>query len=145
MKYFQGSLILFLIFILTSCDHSIYVAVRNYKPACKVNVAYDGTNTFFNNDTLFTHDLDDPKLHGSIVRINTSPTSYSFIAPPGNEIGLRPQSFGQPIKQIEIMNSADSTWNINLWDRKQFKKLRKEGLIKIRRVIFISSIFIINK
>lgn len=145
MKYFQGILILFLIFILTSCDHTTYVAVRNYKPSCKVNVTYVGSNLLFNNYTLFTSGLANPKLHGSIVRVNTSPSTYSFIAPQETEIGLNPASLGQPIKQIEIINAPDSAFDINLWDRKQFKKFRKEGIIKIRRVIFISSIIVINK
>lgn len=146
MKHFKIIVLTFFVFGLTSCDYTMYVAVRNYKEPCRVNVTYQKSgNTFFDNDTLLLKALDNSKFDTSLLRVNTSTDSYYFIAPREKEIALRPMSLGQPIKQVEIINSSDSSWTINLWDRKEFKKLKKSGQVKTKGFIFTTSIFIENK
>jgi hypothetical protein len=124
----------------------MYVAVRNYKEPCKVHVTYQRSgNTFFDNDTLLLKPMNNSEFDGSLLRVNTSGNSYCFIAPREKEIALKPISLGQPIKQVEIISSSDSLWRINLWDRKEFKKLKKSGRIKTKGFIFTTSIYIENK
>ncbi len=123
----------------------MYVAVRNYRELCKVNVAYQKQgNTFFDSDTLLLKSINNSQFDSSLIRVNTSANSYYFLAPHNKEIALRPQSLGQPIKQVNISNSEDSTWKIDLWDRKEFKKLKKSGQIETQGFIFTTSIFINN-
>lgn len=131
---------------LTSCDYTMYVAVRNYKEPCRVKVTYQKSgNTFFDNDTLLLRALNNSTFDSSLLRVNTSTDSYYFIAPRQKEIALRPQSLGQPIKQIEIINSSNSSWVINLRDREEFKKLKRSGQLKTKGFIFTTAIFIENK
>lgn len=146
MGHIKISLLAILGFGLTSCDYSMHVAVRNYKEPCRVNVTYQKTaNTLSDNDSLLVKFIDNPKFDNSLDLINTSSNSYYFTAPSNKEVVLKPVSLGQPIKQIEIINSPDSAWKIDLGDRKQFKKLKKSGQIKTKGFIFTTSIFIENK
>jgi len=124
----------------------VYVAVRNYKEPCKVNVTYQKSGgTFFDNDTLLLKPINNSEFDSSLLRVNTSAESYYFIAPREKEIALRPISLGQPIRQVEIISSSDSLWTINLWDRNEFKTLKKSGQIKTKGFIFTTSIYIENK
>ena len=146
MGLFKIIVLAFFVVGLTSCDYTMYVAVRNYKEPCRVNVTYQKSgNTFFDSDTLLLSALDHPQFDSSLLRFNTSADSYYFIAPREKEIALRPKSLGNPIKQVEIINSSESSWTINLWDRKEFRKLKKSALIKTKGFIFTTSIFIENK
>lgn len=148
MKQFKAIIFTLCILGLTSCDYTMYVAVRNYKDPCRVNVTYQKSGyTFFDKDTLLLRGLDNSEFDSSLIRNNnTSTDSYYFIAPRLKEIALRPQSLKQqPIKQVEIINSSDSSWVINLWDRKEFKKLKKSGQLKTKGFIFTTSILIENK
>ena len=129
-----------------ACDHTTYVAVRNYKEPCRVDVTYQKSgNTFFDNDTLKVKTIGNSNADSSLLRSNTSADSYYFTAPAGKEIALRPASLGQPIKQVKISNSTDSSWTINLWDRKEYKKLKKAGKIKTKGFIIRAAILIENK
>jgi len=98
-----------------------------------------------NHSALAIKTIGKPDFDSSLVRINTSTSAYYFIAPRVKEIALSPTSLGQPIKQIEIINPSDSSWIINLWNRKEFKKLKKSGQIKTRSFVFPIAIFIENK
>ncbi len=147
MKHIKVIILFFFVVGFTSCDYTMYVAVRNYREPGRVNVTYQKTgNTFFNNDTLLLNRIgNSTKFDSSLLRVNTSKDSYYFIAPREKEIGLRPISLGQPITQVHLVNSSDSSWTINLWDRKEFKKLKKLGRIRTKGFIFTTSIFIENK
>lgn len=146
MRHIKTITLIFFIVSLTSCDYSMYVAVRNYKEPCKVNVTYRKSgNTFFDSDTLLLKPINNSEFDSSLLRVNTSHNSYYFIAPREKEIALRPRSLGQPIRQVEIISSSDSLWRINLWDRDEFKKLKKSGQIKTKGFIFTTSIYIENK
>ena len=146
MKYFKLIMPAFYLFALTSCDFSMYTAVRNYKEPCKVNVVYNNTGSLINNsDTLLVKNIDDAKPDSQLVRTNTSSNAYYFTAPQKKEIALRPVALAQPIKQVQMTNSSGSTWEINFSDKKQFKKLRKSGQIKTKGFIFTNTILIENK
>lgn len=146
MKHFKIIIPAFFVFVFTSCDYTMYVAVQNYKEPCRVNVTYQKSgNTFFDNDTLMVKTINSAKSDSSLVRVNTSSNSYYFIAPREKEIGLRPRSLGNPIVQVEMINSSDSSWKINLRDRKAIWDLKKSGLIKTKGFIFTTAIFIENK
>ena len=136
----------FLITYLTSCDYTMNVAVRNYKRPCRVNITYQKSiDTFFDNDTLLFSSLDSRQFDSSLLRFNTSANSYYFIAPSNKEITLHPKSIGNPIEKVEIFDSSDSSWTINLWDRKEIRRLKRSGLIKTKGFLFTTSIFIENK
>lgn len=146
MRYIKIIILTFFVAGFTSCDYTTYVAVRNYREPCRVNVTYQKYgSTFFDNDTLLLKVIGNSKLDSSLLRINTSTNSYYFIAPREKEIALNPISLGQPIKQVQVMNSSDSSWTINLWDKKGLKKLKKSGQVKTKGFIFTTSIFIENK
>ena len=71
----QLKIITFIFFVigLTSCDHTMYIAVRNYKEPCKVNVAYQkDVNSFFDTDTLLLKPIGNSKFDSSLIRVNTS-------------------------------------------------------------------------
>ena len=147
MRHIKMILISYFVVGLTSCDYTMYVGVRNFKQPCRVNVEYQRVgNPFFDKDTLLVRDIENSVVDTSLLRINTSSNSYYFIAPNKQEVALRPIALGaQPIKNVTIINSADSIWIINLWDRKQFKQLKKSGQIKTKGFIFTNSILIENK
>ena len=140
-------LIFFLFIGITSCDFTMHVGVRNYKQPCRVNVEYQKVgNPFFDKDSLLVSDIEKSVFDSTLIRINTSSNSYYFIAPNKKEVALRPFALGaQPIKHVTIINSADSIWVLNLWDKKQFKQLKKSGQIKTKGFIFTHSILIVNK
>lgn len=147
MKQIQFILMACICLLLSSCDYTMYVAVRNYREPCKVNVTFDkSVGTFFDNDTLSLKSIPNADFDGSLIRNNTGPGTYSFIAPHNKEIALRPVALNrQPISQIEIINAVDSSWVINLRDRAEFQKLKKSGRIKTRRFIVTTGFFIENK
>jgi hypothetical protein len=124
----------------------MHVAVRNYKEPCRVEVTHEKSGAaFFDSDTLLLRDLDHPPFDSFLLRYNTSADSYYFIAPTEKEVSLRPIALGNPIKQVEIIKSSEPSMTINLLDRKQFRKLKKSGMIKTKGFIFTMSIFIENK
>ncbi len=139
--------IYFFVACLTSCDYTVYVGIRNFKQPCRVNVEYQRVgNPFFDKDTLFVKDIEDAVFDSSCLRVNTSSNSYYFIAPNQREVALRPVALGtQPITNVSIINSPDSIWTINLWDRKQVKQLKKSGQIKTKGFIYTRSILIENQ
>lgn len=145
MRPFKLIITAILYFVVVSCDHTTYVAVRNYKEPCRVLVTYEKSgNTIIDHDSLKLRNINSTKIHSLIVRTNTSLNSYLFIAPGGKETGLMPQSLGQPIKQVEIFNTTDSPWIIHLWERKEYKKLKKSGQITTKGFIFTTEILINN-
>jgi len=148
MKYFKSVLLAFIIFVMTSCDVTKYVAVRNYREPAKVCVTYQKVgNPFFDNDTLKLKNINTPKFDSSLVRQNASDSSYCFIAPMGKEVALKPIALGGlPIQQIKVFNSPDSVLTVNLWgDRNEIKRLKKAGIIQIKGWIFTHSIIVENK
>ena len=147
MRKIKIILISYFVVGLTSCDFTMYVGVRNFRQPCRVNVEYQRVgNPFFDKDTLLVGDIENIVVDSSLLRVNTSSNSYYFIAPNKKEVALRPVALGaQPIKTVTIINSSDSIWTINLWDRKQFKQLKKSGQIKTKGFIFTNSILIENK
>ncbi len=146
MRHFPILICAMLVVSLTSCDHTTYVSVRNYKEPCRVSVTYQKSgNSYFDNDTLFLKGIDSSKFDSSLLRVNTSPDSYYFIAPSNKEVVLNPISLGQPIRQVEIVCSPDSLWTVNIWNRKDMKQLKQWGRVKTKGFIFRTSIVIENK
>lgn len=147
MKYLKTILLASIIFVMTSCDYMMYVAVRNYREPAKVCVTYQKVgNTFFDNDTLQLKNIYTPTFDSSLIRQNASDSSYCFTAPKGYEVALKPVSLGTPIQQIKIFNSPDSVLTVNLWgDRKEVKKLKKAGVIQTKGWIFTHTIIVENK
>ena len=147
MKYLKSILLAFIIFVMTSCDYTMYVALRNYREPAKVCVTYPKAGLIlWNNDTLLLKHINTPTFDSSLIRLNASDSSYCFIAPKGKEVALQPISFDKPpINQIRIFNSPDSVLTVNIEDRKEFKKLKKAGIIQTRGFIFTYSIFVENK
>ncbi|HEY4967770.1 MAG TPA: hypothetical protein VII28_15300 [Puia sp.] len=147
MRPFKIIIPALLYFIVVSCDIVSYVGVRNYQGPCRVQVTYDKSdNTFHDNDSLFFGNFNNTKFDSLIIRTNTSPNSYFFIAPREKVVRLMPTSLGQPIKQVEIFNAIDSPWIIHPWNRKELKKLEKLGQITltgfpIKRAIWINNGF----
>lgn len=131
---------------LTSYDYTMYVAVRNYKEPCRVNVLYEKYGGgYYDNDTLPLKGIGNPGFASSLVRKNTSDSTYNFIAPLESEVALRPRAFGVPIRKIEIVNESKGSWTVNLLDKKGFKQAKNAGQIKTKGFLFTSSIFIENK
>ena len=146
MKCFYLITVIFPAFIAISCDYSMRVSIRNYNDDCKVTVAYERfPQPIFESDTLFVKSLNNSKWDSSLIRVNTSLNTYFFTSPKETEISLNPVSLGLPIKQVDIINSTDSTWTINLLDKKELKKLKKSGQIKTKGFIFTTSVIIENK
>jgi hypothetical protein len=131
---------------LTSCDSTMPIFINNYRGPCRVHVTYDTIErTRIDHDTLMVGTLIDKQPEGYVVRKNESRDSYWFIAPGNRQILLFPQSFGQPIRRIEIQRDVDSTLIIELRSKKEMLNLRKEGWITIKRSILKASIQINNR
>jgi hypothetical protein len=147
MRPFKKIVPVILYFFVVSCDFTTYVGVRNYQGPCRVQVTYrkSGSHDFFDKDSLFVRDFGNSKIDSVIIRTNTSSDSYFFIAPGEKETGLMPNSVNeQPIKQVEIFNASDTPWIIHLWERKEFKNLKKSGRITTKGFVFASTVIINN-
>lgn len=132
--------------VLISCDFTVWISLRNYREACNIKVDHQNlTEQTYYSDTLFLTNIDNPEIKSSVIRTNTSPNKYFFTCPKQVDVALNPIALGTPIKQVDIINASDSLWSINLWNRKEFKKLKKSGQIKTKGFIFTHQITIENK
>lgn len=131
---------------LTGCDSTMYIALRNYQSAVRVNVAYQDDGKIFMKDSLLTKSFGASSIDSTVAKLYTSSKSYSFIAPANREILIDPVAVNRnPVKQIQIATAANSLLTINLWDKEQLRELEREGRVILKSKGFTKQIILVYK
>lgn len=88
-----------------------YIGIRNYNGPVPIIVTFKKTEgLYYDSDTLNVMHLEEYIYDTFLLRTNINSYTYSFIAPPEREIGLRPMTIGNsPITEVTIKLSKDST------------------------------------